>query len=454
MGHGPRRARATLRADAPTRHQRDRSAPAHEPRPLSAAGGRPGRDPGSRVGVLDRGVRPGPRRSRPEAGPRAPAREGRLRLRRRDRRQQQRGGGPARPGGPRAGPGGPRVPRRARRDRRVVQDPRDPRSLGRAPSGSRNDQPHDGRRLSQGLLAGGRAPAFGPSVELRDPRLHAAPGPGGARRSRARSRRAVAPRPGHGLRGGAGGVRRAGRAHGRRVPRRGRGPRDVLGRQALLGPAGRIPLRPRGARQARGRASGGPRRASRQAGARGARRDARRLEDGRLADVPGVPRGGRDAVRARGARPPTRARRLDRAARRRRRAVARGLRRRHQPGEALRIPGARAPASRDLGGRPRRGAARRDTSDRRAARGRHGAAGPALDRAGRRCRGRGGAAVAPRDPGRALRRGCDNRFDDSTNPRSGSTRSGLAAFPSPPCSPSSSCAGRPARRNPDRRSPS
>ena len=207
MGHGARRARATLRADAPTRRQRDRRAPAHEPRPLSAAGGRAGRDPGSGVGVLDRGVRPGPRRPRPEAGPRAPAREGRLRLRRRDRRQQQRGRGPARPGGPRARPRGPRIPRRARRDRRLVQDPRDSRSLGGAPAGSRNDQPHDGRRLSQGFLAAGRASAFGPPVELRNPRLHAAPGAGGARRPRARSRRAVAPRPGHGLRGGAGGVR-------------------------------------------------------------------------------------------------------------------------------------------------------------------------------------------------------------------------------------------------------
>ena len=58
-----------------------------------------------------------------------------------------------------------------------------------------------------------------------------------------------------------------------------------------------------------------------------------------------------------------------------------------------------------LGGGP----ARRDASDRRPARGRHGAAGPAFDRAGRRRLGRGGAAVAQRDPGRALRRGCDNR---------------------------------------------
>ena len=283
-------ARAALaRRFAPTldaRDQRHRRPPAHEPRPRPAAGGRAGRDPGSGGGLLDRRVRPGPRSPRPAAGPRAPAREGRLRLRRRDRRQQQRGRGPARPGGPRARTRGPRVARRARRDRRLVQDPRDPRGLGRPAPGSRNDQPHDGRRLSPALSR--RRSRFCFRSTRRTTRSEATRG---ARRRRS----SPASRAKPACRGSTTRARAAwsaleefgvrGRAHGRRVPGRRRGPRHVLGRQALLGAAGGVPLRPGGARQARGRASGGARRASRQARARGTRRDARRVEDRRVAGV-------------------------------------------------------------------------------------------------------------------------------------------------------------------------
>ena len=174
------------------------------------------------------------------------------------------------------GPQRARLARRARRDRRLLQDPRDPRGLGGAPARGRDDQPHDGRGLPAGLRSGGRAAPLGPSLQLRDPRLHAR----GRRRASSRSL-----------------AREAGvpwlhdQGTGAVVPLDEFGVPDeptvaeclaagadlvaFSGGQALLGAAGRLPRRQRRARRASRRASGGARGPARQADARGPRRDAR-----------------------------------------------------------------------------------------------------------------------------------------------------------------------------------
>ena len=295
-----------------------------------------------------------------------------LRVRGRPRRQQQRRRGPARAGGARPRAERARLAGRARRDRRFLQDPGDPRGLGREAARGRHDEPDDGRRLSPRLRSRRRrccSRCTPPTT--RSAATRAGPAPhelallareAGVPWVHDHGTGAVVPLDGFGV---------PGRADGRRMPRRRSRRRDLLGRQAALGAAGRAARRTRRA----GRPGRVPpdraRRAARQAHARRPGRDARRLEDGRMAAVPGLSRRGGDDRGARAARDaPGGARHAGGRARLPRRGVAGRVRRRDEPREALSVAGSRPLARLALGGGARRAAAIAAPSGRRARRSR------------------------------------------------------------------------------------
>ena len=423
LGDGARRARPPIRSDPRAGHQRHRGPSPHEPRTGPAAGGGARRDPRSRGRLLDRRVRPGSRSPRPAAGSRAPARKGRLRLRRRDRRQQQRRRGLARAGGFRARPRGRRLARRARRDRRLVQDPRDPRGLGRPAAGSR-----ERRTARRPRTTAGRSQPRSPCCSRSTRRTTRSAATRSARRLR--SSPASRARPecrGSTIRGpvASSALEEFGVAGEPTVAECLAAGADLVtfsGDKLFSGPqagflVGREDL---------------VKRAAAHPVARAVRPDKLTLaalaatlgawKTGAWRAFPGLPRGGGDAA------PSSRsaAKRILRATRfershRRGRSLTRGVRRRHEPGEALRVPRPLAPTlgslGRSAGGEPAGG----EASDRRPRRERRGAARPAFDRAGGGRRGRNLARLAHEGFGsgsasRSVRRrsGCDNPFMTST----------------------------------------
>ena len=328
-------------------------------------------------------------------------------VRRRARRQQQRGGRLARPVRARARPQRARLARRARRDRRLLQDPRDPRGL-RARACARSGRP-TARRSTTTARRSAPEVALLLSVHPSNYEIRGYTAPPGAARARAarpRGRDSVAARPRH--RGGraARRVRRARRADGGGVSRRGRGPRRRSPADKLFsGPqAGFLA----GSAELVARAAAHP-------VARAVRPD--KLTLAALAATLAAWKTGAwrqfPVYRAAGA-PPRRARAS--AARAIRDARARGgstvrvvpslarVRRRHEPGEALPVARARAHARDPLGRRlspPRLRSATPPVVAR--VEGGPRPARPALDPA------RGGRARRGRARPAGLTRQCDNR---------------------------------------------
>ncbi len=196
---GGARGRARTSGAAP-RDQRHRRDPAHQPRPRAARRRGACRDRCDRGGLRERRVRSRARLAR--LASRSPARPAARSDRRRGRgrgQQQCRGDG-ARPGGARPGSRDRGVAWRADRDRRLVPVTRDPRAVARRAGRGRHDQQDPRARLRAGDRSGDRTLAEGPSVELRDRRVHRRghAGPGGRDRPRARDRDDDRPRLGHG----------------------------------------------------------------------------------------------------------------------------------------------------------------------------------------------------------------------------------------------------------------